>query len=147
MTDLPKQQGGGALIMVIILLALSAALLNATRKQLDDGLSRVNDERQFLQQRVQASSALSWGTRQRWPVAPEWQCQRENASGWRSCLLTVNDPRELLMGDSGPGTIAQYQWVARPGAMSLKPLPHGWLDYCPLAEEEGCYPDEKSAGL
>lgn len=147
MNDLRQQQGGGALIMVIILLALSAALLNATRKQLDDGLSRVNDERQFLQRTVQARSALSWGARQAWPVAPGWQCQRENTRGWRSCLLSVNEQRELLLGDSGPGTLAQYQWVARQQVMSLKALPHGWLDYCPQAEEEGCHPDEKSAGF
>lgn len=147
MSDLQQQQGGGALIMVIILLALSAALLNATRKQLDDGLGRVNDERHYLQQTTQARSALSWGTQQAWPNRQGWQCQRENAEGWRSCLTAVNNQRELLRGDSGPDTLAQYQWVARVGASSLKALPHGWLDYCPLAEEEGCHPDEKPTGV
>lgn len=133
--------------MVIILLALSAALLNATRKQLDDGLSRVHDEREYLQQTAQARSALRWGARIKWPKIQGWHCQLEDSKGWRSCLAAVDDQRELLRGDSGPGTIAHYQWGVRVGAVSVKAVPHGWLDYCPLAEEEGCHPDEKPAGL
>ena len=145
---LAKQRGSGALIMVILLLALSAALLNATRKQLDDGLSRVADERLFLQQTSLAMSALSWGLRQTWPVTKGWECKVDALAGWRACLTRVDDMDELLRGDSGEGTVTHYQWGVRSGeSAKINAQPHGWLDYCPLAEEQKCNPDQGPAGL
>ncbi|KGT86422.1 hypothetical protein NG99_25565 [Erwinia typographi] len=143
-----QQQGGGALTVVILLLALSAALLNATRRQLDAGLSRVADERQFMLQTTLAMSALSWGARQSWPSGAGWQCLQDADGGWRSCLGAAEEERELLRGDSGADSVALYQWVSERGPQGqVSALPHGWLDYCPLSEEARCDPDEATAGL
>ena len=145
---LARQRGSGALIMVILLLALSAALLNATRKQLDDGLSRVADEKVFLQQTSLAMSALSWGARQAWPVTKVWQCKHDVLAGWRACLTAVDSVGVLLRGDSGEGTVAHYQWGVRSGERTkINVQPHGWLDYCPLAEEQQCGAGEATAGF
>lgn len=143
-----QQQAGGALLVVMLLLALSSALLNVTRQQLDAGLNRVVDERQFMQQTALAMSALSWGASISWPPGAGWQCQHVPAGGWRSCLGRAEEERELLRGDSGVGSVALYQWVSvRDPEGRVRVLPHGWLDYCPLSEEARCDPDEATKGF
>lgn len=142
------KQAGSALLMVIVMLALSAALLDATRRQLDQSISRTGDERHYLHQTSQALSALAWGSQQAWPGSAGWQCRQERTAGWRSCLYEAESPPALLRGDSGTASVALYQWVTRNRESSrLAAVPHGWLDYCPLTEEERCNPDEATAGF
>jgi hypothetical protein len=142
------KQAGSALLMVIILLALSAALLGATRRQLDRSLSRTGDERHYLHQTSQALSALAWGSQQAWPASAGWQCRQERAAGWRSCLYQAESSPALLRGGSGTATVALYQWVRwNRESGRVVAVPHGWLDYCPLAEKERCDPDEATAGF
>lgn len=136
-----RQRGSGALMMVLMLLLMSAALLNATRQQVGRMLSQVADEREGYQQMSLATSALNWGKRQRWPEHAGWQC-KESAFHWRACLLQRGETN-LLSGDSGVGTQARFQWVSRvPASGLLSVTPHGWLDYCPLANEKECLQDE-----
>ncbi|MEM6162138.1 DUF2509 family protein [Erwinia sp. P6884] len=137
-------QGGGALIGVLLLLAMSAALLNATRRQLDASLRLVADERQFIRQYSQAESALAWGRRQVWSRQEEdWQCKTNLHYGWRACISSVTAQRSLLSGDSGAGTLTHYQWLeAEDKAERLVPAPHGWIDFCPLTPPERCNRDE-----
>ncbi|WP_428943939.1 DUF2509 family protein [Pantoea sp. FN060301] len=137
-------QGGGALIGVLLLLAMSAALLHATRRQLDASLRLVADERQFIRQYSQAESALAWGRRQDWSwQEPGWQCKTDLPYGWRACLNSVTAQRSLLSGDSGAGTLAHYQWLeADDKAKTRTPALHGWIDFCPLTPPERCNRDE-----
>lgn len=142
------QQGSGALMMVILLLLMSAALLQATRRQMEQSLSLVVDEGGYLQQTSLAVSALRWGETERWPSVQRWSCRTANQSAWRACFIVLKTGGALLRGDSGSGTLAIYRWVKRNDENSaISALPHGWLDYCPLASEESCLPEGQAAGL
>ena len=132
------QQGSGVLIMVVILLLLGAALLHSTRQQLSDNLSLVMDEQHYIRQYTQAASALAWGEQVRWPYPSERvACQQQMQYGWRACLQLLQSGM-LLRADSGPDTIALYRWVTRRSADKIRAIPHGWLDYCPVAASELC---------
>ncbi|MCX8956875.1 DUF2509 family protein [Erwinia psidii] len=130
------------MIMVITVLLMSAALLNATRRQMEDALSLLVGEQAYYQQSSQAISALNWGEQQPWSEQTGWQCKTLNATGWRACLLQRRQSPSLLRADSGNGTIAFWQWMTRSTAGYLKKVPHGWLDFCPLTDEKLCQPDE-----
>ncbi|EOS95986.1 hypothetical protein ETR_05273 [Erwinia tracheiphila PSU-1] len=130
------------MIMVIMLLLMSAAMLNATRKQMEGALSLLAGERIFYQQSSQATSAMNWGGQQHWSALTGWQCKKNEASGWRACLLQQNHQPALVRADSGENTLAFWQWMERSEAGELKKVPHGWLDFCPLAEEKWCQPDD-----
>lgn len=62
--------------MVIMLLLMSAAMLNATRKQMEGALSLLAGERIFYQQSSQATSAMNWGGQQHWSALTGWQCKK-----------------------------------------------------------------------
>lgn len=130
-----SQRGSGALIMVIMILLMGTLMLNTTRRQLDDSMSLVGDERHYLQQFTGAMSALAWGERLRWVASEKWQCQQQGEHHWRACFHPVE---ELLRADSGPDTLALYRWVNLQMNGALRLQPHGWLDYCPLSEEGVC---------
>lgn len=136
-----RQRGSGALLMVIIILLMGTLLLNATRRQLSDSLSLVADQRLYLQQQASAASALAWGGRLRWGREAGWQCQQITAYAWRACLQRLPSAI-LLRADSGPGTLAWYRWVAERAGNGVRALPHGWLDFCPLAEKGACDVDQ-----
>jgi len=129
------QRGSGALVMVMMILLMGTLMLNATRRQLDDSMSLVGDERHYLQQFTGAMSALAWGERLHWVAAEEWHCQQQVEHHWRACFQPVD---QLLRGDSGPDTLALYRWVGQQANGTLQAQPHGWLDYCPLTGEGAC---------
>lgn len=131
------QRGSGALIMVIILLLTGTVLLNATRRQLSDSLSLVNDERFYIQQYARAASALAWGERLTWTDEAGWRCQVQQNYGWRACVLS-QPTGTLLRGDSGSGTLSLFRWVSHQPGGSVRAVPHGWLDYCPLPDRHNC---------
>lgn len=133
---LSSQRGSGALIAVITILLMGTLMLNTMRHQLEDSMSLVADERNYFQQITRAISALAWGQRQRWVAAEAWHCQHEVDYHWRACL---QPEQRLLRADSGPGTLALWHWVSLRSNGSLQAQPHGWLDYCPLADEAACY--------
>lgn len=126
--------------MVIILLLMSAALLNVTRRQMENSLSLLSGERVYYQQVSQAISALNWGGHQRWSSHTGWVCKTVDSLAWRACLLQQQP--SLLRADSGNGTVALWQWVEQSLTGDLKKVPHGWLDFYPLAEDKLCQPDE-----
>lgn len=133
--QLQSQRGSGALIMVIMMLLMGTLMLNTTRQQLNDSMSLVGDERHYFQQLTGAMSALVWGERLHWGTAQQWQCQQRADFHWRACL---HPAQRLLRADSGPGTLALYRWISQRPNGVLQAQPHGWLDYCPLAEETAC---------
>ena len=71
------QRGSGALVMVMMILLMGTLMLTTTRRQLDDSMSLVGDERHYLQQFTGAMSALAWGERLHWVAAEEWHCQQQ----------------------------------------------------------------------
>lgn len=143
------QQGSGALLMVVLMLLMSAALLNATRRQLDASLNLVADERHYLRQASLAASGLEWGKTVKWAATAEWHCRKAlHQPAGRACFKITEKDEALLRGDSGSNTLAFYQWVTRNEQNgSLYSQPHGWLDFCPLAKEEACLPDSGTAGF
>nr|WP_314425959.1 DUF2509 family protein [uncultured Erwinia sp.] len=133
-----SQRGSGALLMVIIILLMGTVMLHATRRQLSDNLSLVSDERHYILEYTDATSALAWGSRLAWPSTDGWFCQREPQYAWRACVL--NHPSgTLLRGDRGSGTLSLFRWVSRLAGGKVSAIPHGWLDYCPLPDRSLCH--------
>lgn len=131
-----SQQGSGALLMVIIILLMGTVLLHATRRQLSDNLSLVDDERHYILEYTDAASALAWGERLTWRKAEGWSCQIQPHYAWRVCVLS-HSSGTLLRGDSGSGTLSLFRWVSLNDG-KIKAIPHGWLDYCPLPDRSLC---------
>ncbi|WP_371242115.1 DUF2509 family protein [Pantoea sp. KPR_PJ] len=146
-----SQRGTGALGMVVMLLVMGSLTLHASRERLAQSVALVADERQHIQDFWAAQSALQWGLRQRWPASQAQGCQQDRQRGWISCLQEVSDERALLNGRAAESELALWRWVAKEGSQ-LKPLPHGWIDYCPLATVTLCrqaarlYPAGDAAG-
>lgn len=132
-----NQKGNSALGMVLMILLMGTLTLHASREKLEQGMSLVADERQHIYDFWAAQSALQWGLMQSWPEAQTQGCQQERQQGWESCLQKVSDERALLKGRAAESELALWRWVAKAGSR-LKPLPHGWIDYCPLATASLC---------
>lgn len=132
-----KQTGNSALGMVILVLLTGGATLHASRQQLAQGMGLLADERQYILDYHQAQSALRWGATQSWPSPIVWQCQQEKHFGWQSCLWQEKTGRALLRGQGEGRELALWHWVEISGNR-LRLLPHGWIDYCPLARSELC---------
>ncbi|MFS2225447.1 DUF2509 family protein [Pantoea sp. B65] len=142
-----RQQGSGVLSMVVVVLLLGTALLNATRQQLASALTLVAHERQHIIDFYAAQAALAWGSKLSWPASHGWQCQTEPQQQWRACLHRVEPARGLLRGEhrgSALPALALWQWVqADPDEPGVRPLAHGWIDFCPLARLAECAPDAR----
>lgn len=140
-----RQCGNSALGMVIMVLLMGSATLHVSRYQLTQNMSLLADERQHILDYYQAQSALRWGATLSWPSGSKWQCQQENTFGWRSCLWHDEQTGALLRGEGEGRDLALWHWVEKEGDR-LRLLPHGWLDYCPLAPEQ-CQPWPKTTGV
>lgn len=132
-----NQTGNSALGMVLMILLMGSLTLHASREKLEQGMTLVADERQHINDFWAAQSALQWGLTQSWPVTQSQGCQQERQQGWQSCLQKVSDERALLKGRATESELALWRWVATVGNR-LRPLPHGWIDYCPLAAPKHC---------
>ncbi|RPE03457.1 DUF2509 family protein [Candidatus Pantoea deserta] len=132
-----NERGNSALGVVLVVLLTGSLTLHASRERLAQSLSLVADERHHIRDFWAAQSALQWGLALSWPEALTPRCQQEPQQGWRSCLQRVNDERLLLSGRAAQSDLALWRWVAIRGRR-LEPLPHGWIDYCPLAQANRC---------
>jgi len=130
-----NQQGNSALGMVLTILLAGSLTLHASRERLEQGMSLVADERQHYRDFWAAQSALQWGLTLSWTTPQD--CQQAPEQGWQSCLQKVSDERALLTGRAAASDLALRRWVAREGER-IRPLPHGWIDYCPLAAAALC---------
>ncbi len=139
--SLRQQQGSGALGMVVLILLLGSALLHATRQQLDAALTLVAQERQHIIDYYSAQAALAWGGQVNWPDSSGWQCQTEMQQQWRVCLHRDDPQRGLLRGEHLAQPLALWQWVEPEGG-KVRPLAHGWIDFCPLTHDADCVPNE-----
>lgn len=132
-----NQQGNSALGMVLLVLLMGSLTLHASRDRLEQSMSLVADERQHIKDFWAAQSALQWGLSLSWPETQTQRCQQERQQGWQSCLQKVDDERALLKGQATKSELVLWRWVEAKGKR-LKPLPHGWIDYCPLASANLC---------
>lgn len=141
-----KQQGNSTLGMVMMLLLLGGVTLHATRQQLSRSLVLVADTQHYFQHHSQAQAALRWGVQQRWSPADGWQCQQWTTAQWQSCLLRREEGYGLLSARQAGSALWLYRWVELRGARVLA-LPHGWIDFCPLAASEACPGEAVTAGI
>ncbi|MCZ4060319.1 DUF2509 family protein [Pantoea sp. LMR881] len=132
-----KERGNSALGMVLMILLMGSLTLHASRKMLSQGMLLVADEQHFIQHFWRAQSALQWGMTLHWPGAERPFCQQDSHAGWRSCLQRGEDGQLLLKGEASGSEMAVWHWVSAQG-QRIKALPHGWIDYCPLAKPEQC---------
>lgn len=132
-----KQHGSSAPGMVLMILIMGSLTLNASRTLLDRGRGLVADEQQHYKDFWAAQSALRWGMTLNWPVVRERVCQQHTPLHWRSCLQDTDNGRMLLKGERTGSELALWHWVERQ-ENRIRALPHGWIDYCPLAAPERC---------
>lgn len=132
-----KQQGSSTLGMVLMLLVIGSLTLHASRKMLEQGMLLLADEQQFIQDFWRAQSALQWGLALSWPAGETVRCQHDERQGWRSCLQRGEGGEGLLKGEASDSGTAVWQWVTIQQSR-IRPLPHGWLDYCPHARVDDC---------
>ncbi|WP_312056034.1 DUF2509 family protein [Pantoea brenneri] len=132
-----KQQGSSTLGMVLMLLVIGSLTLHASRKMLEQGMLLLADEQQFIQDFWRAQSALQWGLALSWPAGETVRCQHDERQGWHSCLQRGEDGEGLLKGEASDSGTAVWQWVTIQQSR-IRPLPHGWLDYCPHARVDDC---------
>ncbi|WP_173635342.1 DUF2509 family protein [Paramixta manurensis] len=143
-----RQQGGVVPGMIMLILLLGTALLNASRQQLNASLALVADERQAIIGFRQAQSALTWGLTLRWAALPGWQCQYQAQYNWRACLLRPQANRGLLRAEQptqGEATLALFHWVIPTAQGGIQAAKGGWVDFCPLSEEERCEAETTSS--
>lgn len=141
-----KQQGNSTLGMVMMLLLLGGVTLHATRQQLSRSMVLVADTQHYFQHHSQAQAALRWGVQQQWSPAEGWQCQQWTTAQWQSCLLRREGGYGLLSARQAGSALWLYRWVELRGARVLA-LPHGWIDFCPLAAPEACPGEAVTAGI
>ncbi|WPU23840.1 YgdB family protein [Cedecea neteri] len=136
-----QEKGSSSLLMVLMLLAVGSLMLSGLSRQLGAQRFEVAAEIQFIKNQTGARSALAWGEKQSWRLQKAWQCQTEPRNHWQACLR-LTDKGEALLAASGVisgGTlpITLWRWgVLQKGRLVASE--QGWLDFCPLLNEELC---------
>lgn len=116
-------------------------MLGGVQQQLSHQRHLVGSEVGFIKQYAQALSAQAWGSQLSWQPQLGWQCQQEPEKGWQACVVS-DAKNEVLMAARGmfPGPAAPltlWRWGRIEHSQWLS-APHGWLDFCPLAEVSQC---------
>lgn len=138
----PLEQGNTTLGFVLLLFALGTLMLSGLQQQLSHQRHLVASEVGFLKQYAQALSAQSWGSLLRWNPQQTWQCQEQSKDGWKVCVLAVEKNVALMAaygrisGQQTPMVLWQWGMIENSDWIST---PHGWLDFCPFAEEAKCH--------
>lgn len=144
------QSGGGALTTVMLISAVGLLLMSGLQHQLDGAARMGNDERHYLRAFNQAQSSLNWGLSLHWQESSDgWQCQILAAENLTACLRRSSDAGQGVLRGEGrlpasPRPLALYQRVAALTSLSrhvtLQPMAHGWLDFCPDPDDAQCRP-------
>lgn len=132
-----KERGSSALGMVLMLLLIGSVTLHASRRLSEQGMRLLTDEQHAITDFWRAQSALQWGFSLRWPGSETVHCQQDDRHGWRSCLQRGEKDDVLLKGEASDRGMAVWHWVRLQGSQVIA-LPHGWIDYCPLAPPAAC---------
>ncbi|WLI76221.1 DUF2509 family protein [Kosakonia sp. H02] len=130
-----RQRGMSSLALVLLLLLLGSLLLNGLNQQLTSHIWRVNHEGQGIRNAAQVHSAMEWARRQVWLPLPAQQCLQPAGQGVRSCLRIFADSSALLIVAN---TETMLWRLGRVDNATVRFLPHGWSDFCPLSEEALC---------
>lgn len=130
-----RQSGMSSLALVLLLLLLGSLMLNGLNQQLSSHLWRANRESRGLRNIAEIHSAMMWARYQRWPSEPLVQCRQPAGAGWRSCLRIFGDGTALLIVANDAGALWQLAAVRN---NTVRFLPHGWSDFCPLKEVALC---------
>lgn len=143
-----SQSGGSTLAMVMLISIVGLLLMSGLQRQLDAAIHMGNDERHYLRAFNQALSSLNWAMSLRWRDAePRWQCQTLATEELKACLRKASDGAQwLLRGEgrlpSSPRPLVLYRRVVSLTPVSqhvtLRPVPHGWLDFCPDKDDALC---------
>ncbi|PHM72136.1 YgdB family protein [Xenorhabdus kozodoii] len=148
-----KQQGNVLLVSIMMLLALSLMMLKSLHYQQESAMRMMIDEQHYLQAFGQAESSLAWGKVQSWSLNQQemgsWSCLQQTEFHLKSCLRHYLDNIFLLKGiaqfTSGE-KFELYQWMKQMKPLNqdtlmpveLIPIESGWLDFCPVDQEEFC---------
>lgn len=132
-----RQSGAVVLLSPLIVLICGTLLLSGVQSRLELRFVSLSSERQAIQLRQQAHSALAWGRVQTWEPVNEWQCKSVPSPGGQVCvrLLTANEL--LLAGRSEQqnevGIVFWLRGTFDSGVVTFSP--HGWSDFCPETEQ------------
>lgn len=142
------QSGGSTLAMVMLISIVGLLLMSGLQRQLDAAIRMGNDERHYLRAFNQALSSLNWALSLRWRDAGAgWQCQTLAAENLKTCLRKASDEGHWLLRGEGqlpasPHSLMLYQRVVSltsvSGHVTLQPVSHGWLDFCPDKDKARC---------
>lgn len=138
--------GFAGLLSVIGFMMISLSALTAFSYHYRQSQLIVMQELQARQAFLFAESALLWGSTLYWDLSSrqlnKWQCQAFSADPKiKSCLFLISHSMALLQGQSesvkGYKRL-HYQWIEilKEHKKSLRMIPNGWLDYCPLSHKE-----------
>ncbi|WP_132730514.1 DUF2509 family protein [Raoultella sp. BIGb0138] len=130
-----RQRGFSSLLMVLLLLALGSILLQGLNQQQRSLLAQTASETQAIRLTAEVHSALQWGKEQEWPIHAEIACRPAGTDGGRVCLRILTDASVLLIAGSG-GLLLWQSGRVTEGVVRFSP--HGWSDFCPLAEARLC---------
>lgn len=138
------ESGHSSLLMVILLLFSGTMMLNGLSALLDAQRKKGAQEIRAIARYAGAESALAWGQQQCWQPEARWQCMTESSGALRACLIQIQDNEVLLAGflagEGAANRLTLWRW-GRVSQGAFTAAPHGWLDYCPLADQKGCHPE------
>ncbi|ALB64816.1 hypothetical protein AFK62_15915 [Cronobacter condimenti 1330] len=127
------------LSVVLAFLLLGSLLLGGLQQQMDSRFRRVAAESSAIKAFNESLSALALSQRKHWQFTPQWQCQPVQEVNGRACVRQTE--AYLLVAAQGftentiPVTL--WRWAKEEGN-TLRFIPHGWSDFCPLAEAKQC---------
>ncbi|EPU0990782.1 DUF2509 family protein [Cronobacter turicensis] len=125
--------------MVLALLLLGSLMLGGLQQQLDSRFGRAANESAAIKAFNDALSALALSQRQHWQFTPQWQCQTLPEGNGRACVRQMQS--YLLVTAQGvqenTSSLTLWRWAQADGER-LRFMPHGWSDFCPLAEAKQC---------
>ncbi|WP_426346441.1 DUF2509 family protein [Cronobacter universalis] len=125
--------------MVLALLLLGSLMLGGLQQQLDSRFGRAANESAAIKAFNAALSALALSQSRDWAFTPQWQCQRVSEVKGRACVRQMQTyvlvAAEGMEENAVPLTL--WRW-AQPDGERLRFMPHGWSDFCPLAEAKQC---------
>ena len=137
------ESGNSSLLMVILLLLSGTMMISGLSSFLDTQRKKGAQEVRAIGHYAGAESALAWGQQQQWQPDGRWQCLTESSGALRACLMRIQENEALLAGFLAGERAAERLILWRWGSVSrgrFIAAPRGWLDYCPLADQRGCYP-------
>ncbi|ELQ6215870.1 DUF2509 family protein [Cronobacter dublinensis] len=125
--------------MVLAFLLLGSLLLGGLQQQLDSRFGRAANESAAIKAFNASLSAQALAQYRRWQFTPQWQCQLLPEVNGRACVRQTET--HVLVASQGMQEnvmpITLWRWAQADGE-TLRFIPRGWSDFCPLAEIKQC---------